>query len=101
MTPVCLAGSQQLPDDEPGEQHTEAADLAGDGQRHRHLSCAIGVFELVDSVAPPQVGSDRPGTEFGEDRQQQGRERVEQRGAVRDVDGGDPGFGSHPSDHNG
>ena len=37
--------------DEPGEQHSEAADLADDEQRHRHLRSPGGVFELVGGVA--------------------------------------------------
>src|ERR1700753_2532401 len=42
---------EQLPDDEPGQNHAEAADLAGDELRHRHLGSPIGAFELVGGVA--------------------------------------------------
>ena len=52
---MCLSGSKQLPDDEPGKDRGEAADLAQDEQGHRHLGFAVRVFELVDGVAPYAV----------------------------------------------
>ena len=52
------------------------ADVAGDGRDE----------EEHDDHRRGQVDPCRPGTEFDEDRDQQGRERVEQRRPVRDVD---------------
>jgi hypothetical protein len=55
MVSVCPTGSHQLPDHESGENYREAANLAGDQQGHLHLGSPMGVFELVDGVAPCTV----------------------------------------------
>ena len=40
----------ELPGDESGQQHPEAADLADDERDHAHPQCPVGVGELVVGV---------------------------------------------------